>query len=180
MADKEAGHVVVGVDKPAGEVGGFGGADVAGTGIEQVHALDLHLDAVVGGGQDIDVRLAENHEQVAVLGLLEVRGHVQVGVHTGFEYGQVAELVGFGGLGVVVEGAADQHVETGVASLARGGDEIGAANRSVLRADEDSGAAFVFTFLITAFGADEIPRPTGEREGFSFGLRQSMANMRSD
>ena len=87
---------------------------------------------------------------------------MEIGVHSGFEDGQAAKLVGIGRLGIVVEGAADQHVETGVASLVRGGDEIGASYRSVLWADKDSGAAFVFPFLITAFGTDEVSRPTGE------------------
>ena len=50
VADEEAGHVVVGVDEPAGEIGGLGRADVTGTGIEQVHALDRHLNAFIGGG----------------------------------------------------------------------------------------------------------------------------------
>ena len=52
------------------------------------------------------------------------------------------ELVEFGGVGVVVEGAGDQHVEAGVARLARGGDEIGARDRAEFRADEDRRARF--------------------------------------
>ena len=44
------------------------------------------------------------------------------------------------GVGVVVEGAGDQHVEAGVAGLAGGGDQIGAGDGAELRADEDRGA----------------------------------------
>ena len=48
---------------------------------------------------------------------LQVVGHVQVGVHAGLEHGDAAELVELGGVGVVVEGAGDQHIEAGVAGL---------------------------------------------------------------
>jgi hypothetical protein len=76
-------------------------------------------------GEDVDVRLAEDDEQVALAGVLEVVGHVQVGVHAGLEHRDAAELVELGGVGVVVEGAGDQHVEAGVAGLAGGGDQVG-------------------------------------------------------
>ena len=72
--------------------------------------------------------------------VLEVAAHLQVGVHAGFQHRHAAELVELGGMGVVVEGAGDQHVETCVACLARGGDEIGARDGAELRADEDAGA----------------------------------------
>ena len=80
-------------------------------------------------GQDRDVRLAEDHEQVALAGVLEVVGHVQVGIHAGLEHRNAAELVEFGGVGLVVEGAGDQHVEIGVARLAGGRDQVWRAAR---------------------------------------------------
>ena len=44
---------------------------------------------------------------------------------------------------VVVERAGDQHVEVGIAGLARGRDQIGARDGAELRADEDGGAFLV-------------------------------------
>jgi hypothetical protein len=94
------------------------------------------------GGQDVDVRLAEDHEEVALAaGVLQVVGHVQVGVHARLEDGDAAELVELGGVGVVVEGAGDEHVEAGVGGLAGGGDQVGAGDGAELGADEDAGAA---------------------------------------
>src|SRR3546814_6386417 len=56
----------VGVDEPAGDAVGAVAADFAGLGVEHVHAVDLDADLFVVGGQDVDVRLAEDHEQVAL------------------------------------------------------------------------------------------------------------------
>ena len=90
--------------------------------------------------QNLDVRLAEDDEEVALAGVLEVVGHVQVGVHAGLEHGDAAELAELRGVGLVVEGAGDQHVEAGVAGLAGGGDQVGALDGAELGADEDGGA----------------------------------------
>ena len=68
-----------------------------------------------------------------------------------------------GGVGVVVEGAGDQHVEAGIAGLAGGGDQIGALDGAELRADEDGGALLGLAFQVAAFGADEIAGPGRER-----------------
>ena len=76
--------------------------------------------------QDRDVRLAEDDEQVALAGVLQVVGHVQVGVHARLEHRDAAELVELRGVRLVVEGAGDQHVEPGVAGLARRRDQVGA------------------------------------------------------
>jgi hypothetical protein len=48
--------------------------------------------------QDVDVGLAEDHEQVALAGVLQVLGHVQVGVHARLEHRDAAELVELGGV----------------------------------------------------------------------------------
>ena len=98
--------------------------------------------AVFAASQDVDVGLAEDDEEVALAGVLQIVGHVQVGVHAGLENGNAAELVEFGGVGVVVEGAGDQHVEVGVAGFAGGGNEIGAGDGAEFGADEDRGAFF--------------------------------------
>ena len=97
--------------------------------VEDVDAVDLHAQLAVLLGEQVDVRLAEDDEEVALAGVLEVVGHVQVGVHARLEHGDAAELVELGGVRLVVEGAGDQHVEAGVARLARGRDEVGALRR---------------------------------------------------
>ena len=70
-------------------------------------------------------------------------------------------------MGVVVEGAGDEHVETGVACLAGGSDQIGARDRAELGADEDGGALFGAgcfpAFEVAAVSADQIARPRGQR-----------------
>ena len=53
---------------------------------------------------------------------------MQVGVHPGLEHRDAAELVELRGVGVVVEGAGDQHIEAGIAGLAGGRDEVGPAD----------------------------------------------------
>ena len=135
--------------------------------MEDVHAVDLDLDLAVFGFEDVDVRFAEDDEQVALAGVLEIVGHVQVGVHAGLEHGDAAEFVELGGVGVVVEGAGDEHVEAGIAGFAGGGDQIGAGDGAELGADEDGGAfllaGFFAAFDIAAFGADQIAGPRGER-----------------
>ena len=88
----------------------------------------------------IDVRFAEDDEEVALAGVLEVLGHVQVGVHAGLEHGDAAQLAELGGVRLVVEGAGDQHIEPGIACLAGGGDQVGALHGAELGADEDGGS----------------------------------------
>ena len=41
---------------------------------------------VAGGFEDVDVRLAEDDEELALAGVLQVAGHVQVGVHPRLEW----------------------------------------------------------------------------------------------
>ena len=112
MADEEALFVVVGVDEPAGDPIGTVAADFAGVGVEHVHAVDLDADLSGLRRQDVDVRLAEDDEEIALAGVLQVVGHVQVGVHARLEHGDAAKLVELGGVRIVVEGAGDQHIES--------------------------------------------------------------------
>jgi hypothetical protein len=88
---------------------------------------------------------------------------VQVGIHARLEHGDAAEFGELGRVGLIVERAGNQHVEAGVGSLARGGDEIGALDGAELRTDEDGGALLCFAFEVAALGADEIAGP--RREG---------------
>ena len=105
VADEEALLVVVGVDEPAGDALRPVAAHLAGVGVENVYAVDPRLKLPVPGVQDIYVRLAEDDEQVAVAGILQLAGHVQVGVHAGFQYRDAAQALELGGVGIVVEGA---------------------------------------------------------------------------
>ena len=125
----------------------------------------FHLDTqlAVLFGDEVDVRLAEDDEEIAFAGVLEVLGHVQVGVHAGLEHGDAAQLVELGGVRLVVEGAGDEHIETGIARLAGGGDEVGALHGAELGADEDGGALLGVAFQVTAFAADQFAGPGGER-----------------
>ena len=166
VADEESFFVVVGVDKPAGDAVGAVGADFAGVGMEDVHAVDFDLDLIIFRVENIDVGFAEDDEQIALAGIFEIVGHVQVGVHAGLEHRDAAEFVELGGMGVVIEGAGDEHVEIRITGFAGGGDQIGAGNGAELGADEDGGAfllaVFFAAFEITAFGADQVAGPGGE------------------
>jgi len=142
MADEEALFIIVGVDKPAGDAVGTVAADFAGGGVEDIDAVDFDLDLAVCGVEDVDIRLAEDDEQIALAGVLEVVGHVQVGVHPGFEDRDAAELVKFRGMGVVVEGAGDQDIKAPVASLSGSGDQVGAGNSAEFGTDKDGGPKF--------------------------------------
>jgi len=96
VADKEAFFVVVGVDEPAGDAFGAVAADFAGVGVEDVDTVDLDLDLAIFCFKDIDIRFAEDDEQIALAGVLEVIGHVQIGVYSGLEYGDAAEFAELG------------------------------------------------------------------------------------
>lgn len=69
MADEEGFFVVVGVDKPAGDPVGAVGADFAGVGVEDVYAVDLDLVLAIRF-EDVDIRFAEDNEEVAFAGVL--------------------------------------------------------------------------------------------------------------
>ena len=117
VADEEALLVVVGIDEPAGDAVGAVAADFAGVGMEHVHAVELdlaRLGAVVLDRDDLDDGLAEDHEQVALAGVLQVAGHVQVGVHARLEDRDATPPAELGGVRLVAERARDQHVEVGV------------------------------------------------------------------
>ena len=166
VADEETLLVIVGVDEPAGDAAGIVAADLAGGGVEDVDAGDPHPDAAVAGVPDVDVGFAEDDEQVALAGVLQVAGHMQVGVHPRLEHGDPAQALEVGRMGVVVEGAGDQRVEAGLRRLARRGHQVGARHRAEFGTDEDSGAAFgrglAVAFGIAPLGANICPRPGRE------------------
>jgi hypothetical protein len=75
--------------------------------------------------------------KISLAGVLQVARHVEVGVHACLEYGDATELVEFGGVRFVVEGAGDQDVEVGIARFARRRHEVGPGDGAELRPDED-------------------------------------------
>src|SRR5262249_33438425 len=113
------------------------GHDFARLRLEHVDAE--HFDAKHGVARvfDLDVRLAENYEEIARAGRLKVTAHVQVWIHAGFEYRHATELVELCGMGVIAEGAGNERIEARVACFPRGGDEIGTRHGAELRADKD-------------------------------------------
>ena len=85
VADEEAFAVVVGVDEPAGDAFGAVAADFAGARIEDIHAVYLDAELIVLLGQERDVGLAEDDEEVAFAGVFEIGRHVEVCVHARLE-----------------------------------------------------------------------------------------------
>ena len=83
----------------------------------------------------------KDDEEVAFAGVLEVVGHMEVGVHAGLEDGNATQFVKLRGVGVVVEGAGDQHVEVRVGGFSGGLHQIGAGDGAEFGADEDAGAS---------------------------------------
>jgi len=118
--------------------------------MEYVYTVDPDLDLVVVGFGDVDVGFAKDDEEVAGSRVFEGVGHVEVGVHAGFEDRDPSEFGEVGGVGVVVEGTGDQGVESGISGFAGGSDQIGSGDGAKFGADEDSGAAFFFSFGVVA------------------------------
>src|SRR5689334_16707844 len=125
MANEEALLVVVGIDEPAGDAVGTIAANLAGRRVEHVDALHMHAQRAVVQVQNVDVRLAEDDEEIALACGFELATHMEVGVHAGLEHRDASELAELAGVGLVVEGARDEDVEAGVAGLTRGPYEVG-------------------------------------------------------
>jgi len=111
VADEEAFFVVIGINEPAGDTFRAGADDLPRLGFEHVNALNVDADLVFADRFNIDVGLAKDDEEVAGAGVLQLVGHVEVGVHPGFEHRNAAELFKFGRVGVVVERARDEDIE---------------------------------------------------------------------
>ncbi len=88
LAHEEALLVVIVIDEPAGDVllGVGTRLHVAGGGVEDVDALDLELDHVAVEMLELDVRLAEDDEEIAGAGVLELVAHADVLVHPRLEH----------------------------------------------------------------------------------------------
>jgi hypothetical protein len=53
---------------------------------------------------------------------------VEIGIHPCLEHGDAAEFLELGGVGVVIEGAGDEDVKTGVGGPAGRGEQVGAGD----------------------------------------------------
>ena len=166
MPDEEALFVIVGIDEPAGNAFGAVTAHLAGIGMEDIHPVDLDLDLPIFGIQDGNIRLAEDDEQVALAGVLQIIGHMQIGIHAGLEHRDGAQLAEFGGLGIIIESTGDQHIEPGIPSFTRRRHQVGTGDRAELRPDEDArpllAASFFAALEVTPFSANVIARPGSE------------------
>src|SRR5262249_52427362 len=156
----------IGVDEPARDTIGSITDHLAGLWLEDIHAVQLHAQLAVLLVQEGDVRLAEDDEQVTLAGVLEVFGHVEVGVHTRLENRDAAQRVELGGVRLVVERARDQDIEPRIARFAGSSHEIRALHGAEFWADEDGGAYFGLALQVAALGTDQLTGPRGEgREG---------------
>ena len=93
MSHKDNLFVVVGVDEPARNAVGVVAAHLTAEGIEHVHPIYLDLDLLILGVKNVDVRLLKDDEEVALAGVGEVLGHVQVGIHAGLEHIDTSQLL---------------------------------------------------------------------------------------
>jgi hypothetical protein len=107
------------------------------------------------------VRFAENDEEIAFTRVLEVFGHMEIGIHAGLEHRDATQFIELRGVGFVVEGTGDEDIEPGVPCFAGGGDKIGALDGPKLGANENGGTLFGLSFLIAAFGANQFAGPRG-------------------
>lgn len=124
MADKKTLIVVVGIQKPASDAFWSVAANVASSGMENINALDLDLQLAPGGRQQFDIGFVEDDKEIALPGILEVFGHVKIGIHPGLQNRDAAKLMKLTGMRVEIERAGDEHVELGVGCLPCSPDEI--------------------------------------------------------
>ena len=75
---------------------------------------------------------------------------MEVGVHAGLEDGNAAEVREFGGVGLVVEGAGDEDVESALGGLTGGLDEVGTGDGAELGADENRGTLLSDQWLVVS------------------------------
>ena len=92
--------------------------------VEDVDTLELDLDPAVVAMPDLDIRLAEDDEEIAASALPQLVGHVRIRVHPRLDDRHLAELLEVAGMGVEIEGAGDDHVEARVARLLRSLDQV--------------------------------------------------------
>ena len=122
---------------------GVVGTDFPRVGVEYIHAFHTHANSSVLLILDVDVGLTKHDKEIPFARILQLVGHVKVGVHLGFKDWQRPKLGQLGGMRIEIEGTGDHDVEPGIGRLARRIDEIGARHRAEFRAEKDRGAALV-------------------------------------
>ena len=85
--------VIIGIDEPAGNIASVVAADFASVGMKHINAIDLKLDLVVIPVENIDIGFAKDNEKIAFARVLQIIGHVEIGIHSRFEYGNTTELI---------------------------------------------------------------------------------------
>ena len=93
MPHEKALFVVVRIHEPARDPIRVVAVNLSRARVEHIHAIHLHPHLAARLIQDRDVRFAEDHEQVALAGALQVVRHVQIGVHAGFQDSDAAHFV---------------------------------------------------------------------------------------
>ena len=163
MAHEEAFLVVVSIDKPARYTVGVVTVNLTCVWVEHIHTINLDLNLTDRCIDNFYVWLSEDDKKVTFTSVFKVVSHMEVGVHAGLEDGDAAEFVELRSVGVVIEGAGDQHVEVCVCGFAYRGYEIGARNGAEFRADEDTGAFLrarnTVAFKVGSLGADKSTGP---------------------
>src|SRR5580704_3269150 len=83
--------------------------------------------------------------------VLQLAGHVQIGVHPRLQDRDAADPLELGGVRIEIEGTGDHDIEPGIGRLTRRVDEIGARHGAEFGAEKDRGAALVVALEVAAF-----------------------------
>jgi hypothetical protein len=101
---------------------------------------------------------------------------VEVGVHSGLEDFDFTQFIKFGGMGVVIKSAGDEHIEVGFRSFIGGFNQVGAGYGSEYTADKDSRPAVRFPVKVSPLGADETARPGSKGKKINFVILVRLLN----
>src|SRR5271157_2343516 len=158
VANKEALSVIVGVDKPAGDIISRVAADFACGRVVDVQTLDLHHELSVLLLPHFNIRFAEIHEEIAGAGFLQqIVAHGEVVIHAGGHYHELSVTFGFFRY-VRVKGEAANHQEVKTHALhgfLGGFFYLLRADRTVLGADGNGRAPrFSIFFHVLANGVN--------------------------
>ena len=141
VADEEALLVVVGVDEPGGDALGVVGADVAGVGIEDVDAVDLHADRPSLACSMSMSGSPKTTKRLPLPVFFSSSAMCRSGFIRAFRIGSGPSLASSEAWASKLKAQAISTSKRASVGLARGGDEVGARDRAEFRADEDRGAA---------------------------------------
>jgi hypothetical protein len=134
---KEALHVLVSIDEPTCNAVGSVTDHFAGLWFEDIYSVDSYSNLSVRVGDQVDIWLSKDNEEISLAGVLEILCHMQIGIHPGYENGHVPERVELGGVGFIVECTGDQDIETCISRFACSRNEVCAEDGSKLWANED-------------------------------------------